>query len=65
MMQVVNGKTYPDAITDYKSFDELRNFLSTGDYKYIRPPRVSEKTIGRNEPCSCGSGLKFKKCCGR
>ena len=21
--------------------------------------------IGRNDPCSCGSGLKFKKCCGR
>ena len=20
-------------------------------------------TIGRNEPCHCGSGLKFKKCC--
>lgn len=20
-------------------------------------------TIGRNEPCPCGSGLKFKKCC--
>lgn len=19
--------------------------------------------IGRNDPCSCGSGLKFKKCC--
>ena len=23
-----------------------------------RPPRV-----GRNDPCPCGSGLKFKKCC--
>ncbi|WP_456273277.1 YecA family protein [Bacillus sp. AK031] len=22
------------------------------------------KTIGRNEPCECGSGKKFKKCCG-
>ncbi|HET6382285.1 MAG TPA: SEC-C metal-binding domain-containing protein [Armatimonadota bacterium] len=21
--------------------------------------------VGRNEPCPCGSGLKFKKCCGR
>jgi len=21
------------------------------------------KKIGRNEPCPCGSGLKFKKCC--
>jgi hypothetical protein len=24
---------------------------------------MSEK-IGRNEPCSCGSGMKYKKCCG-
>jgi len=23
-----------------------------------RPPKV-----GRNEPCPCGSGIKFKKCC--
>lgn len=21
------------------------------------------QTIGRNEPCSCGSGKKYKKCC--
>jgi SEC-C motif-containing protein len=26
-------------------------------------PAVSQK-IGRNEPCPCGSGKKFKKCCG-
>jgi hypothetical protein len=27
---------------------------------YIAPPKV-----GRNEPCPCGSGKKYKKCCGR
>jgi SWIM/SEC-C metal-binding protein len=26
--------------------------------------QVTEKTPGRNDPCSCGSGKKFKKCCG-
>ena len=25
---------------------------------------VSEKTVGRNDPCPCGSGKKYKKCCG-
>lgn len=25
---------------------------------------VFEKTPKRNEPCSCGSGKKYKKCCG-
>jgi len=24
-----------------------------------------KRKIGRNEPCPCGSGLKYKKCCGR
>lgn len=28
-------------------------------------PAVAAGTPGRNEPCSCGSGKKFKKCCGR
>ena len=26
---------------------------------------VGEKKIGRNDPCSCMSGKKYKKCCGR
>ena len=26
---------------------------------------VREKKIGRNDPCPCGSGLKYKKCCGK
>lgn len=25
---------------------------------------VLEKTPNRNDPCSCGSGKKYKKCCG-
>ena len=29
----------------------------------IEPRRVHK--TGRNEPCPCGSGKKFKKCCGR
>lgn len=26
---------------------------------------VKDKKIGRNEPCPCGSGKKYKRCCGR
>lgn len=26
---------------------------------------VKEKKIGRNDPCPCGSGKKYKKCCGK
>jgi hypothetical protein len=28
------------------------------------PPESPARRIGRNEPCPCGSGKKFKKCCG-
>ena len=35
-----------------------------GDGKRIvRKPATAEK-IGRNDPCPCGSGKKYKKCCG-
>ncbi|MFQ5536154.1 MAG: UPF0149 family protein [Gemmatimonadota bacterium] len=27
--------------------------------------RMSSQPVGRNDPCPCGSGKKFKKCCGR
>jgi len=27
--------------------------------------KVSGKKVGRNDPCPCGSGKKYKKCCGR
>ena len=28
-------------------------------------PYVAENKVGRNEPCPCGSGQKYKKCCGK
>lgn len=34
----------------------------------INPKTVSVRKgpkIGRNEKCPCGSGLKFKRCCGK
>lgn len=37
-----------------------------GEWRFVSGgaiPAVSQK-IGRNEPCPCGSGKKFKKCCG-
>ena len=30
-----------------------------------QPVRRSEKKVGRNQPCPCGSGKKYKKCCGK
>ena len=35
--------------------------------RLLNPPKptIAEKKVGRNEPCPCGSGRKFKNCCGR
>ena len=27
--------------------------------------KIAEKKAGRNDPCPCGSGKKYKKCCGK
>ena len=37
---------------------------SFGSSQQLRQPIHSEKKIGRNDPCICGSGKKYKKCCG-
>ena len=36
----------------------------TREYRESKIVRV-EKKVGRNEPCTCGSGKKYKKCCGK
>ncbi|GHT76302.1 protein translocase subunit SecA [Bacteroidia bacterium] len=33
--------------------------------KQITAPIRVDKTVGRNDPCPCGSGKKYKNCCGR
>ena len=31
----------------------------------VKPKPLVSTKIGRNEPCPCGSGAKYKKCCGK
>ena len=33
------------------------------DYQNRKPSVREYKKIGRNDPCPCGSGKKYKKCC--
>ena len=40
--------------------------FSHGDGGSSPPPaQRQEKKVGRNAPCPCGSGKKYKKCCGK
>lgn len=38
--------------------------FETGQIHGAQPVKRLEPKVGRNDPCSCGSGKKFKKCCG-
>jgi preprotein translocase subunit SecA len=38
---------------------------ATAQNQSQRQPIMVEEKTGRNEPCPCGSGKKFKKCCGK
>jgi preprotein translocase subunit SecA len=47
-------------------FNPMRMHYGRGGDGSERPTTVvKERKIGRNEPCVCGSGKKYKKCCGR
>jgi len=39
-------------------------FYVDGEIQKPKPFTRSESKISRNDPCSCGSGKKYKKCCG-
>jgi SEC-C motif-containing protein len=57
--------------TEYEHHENSR-FLKVDGKWYFSEGRIVPKTVvntaptvGRNDPCPCGSGKKFKKCCGR
>ncbi len=47
----------------YRYFEPHRKREAVG-MRERATPRRREPRIGRNEPCYCGSGKKYKKCCG-
>ena len=49
------------------SFEKINGKWIFMDGIVPKPKQVKRETpkIGRNEPCPCGSGKKYKKCCGK
>ncbi len=56
-----------------QAFHEKSEFLRVaGEWYYTRsvrqgpaPLKATHPKVGRNDPCPCGSGKKFKQCCGK
>ena len=57
-VETVGAETLPKAV----DVDSLR---TSGDTKFNPATIRKDKKIGPNDPCPCGSGLKYKKCHGR
>lgn len=52
-----------ESIVFQHEIDHLDGVLMFDRVAKLEP--VKSNKIGRNEPCSCGSGKKYKKCCGK
>jgi hypothetical protein len=51
--------------TSYRRAEQLAALAATGDFDDApRAPYRAPVKVGRNDPCPCGSGKKYKKCCG-
>ena len=73
---VINTKRYKEIFVKDDSYPD--GFVATGTLAIviqhecdhlngilITDRAVGKKKVGRNDPCPCGSGTKYKKCCGR
>ena len=56
------NKIYSSTTVLYKSkaFSQTLGIIEETEEK----PEIDTTNVGRNDPCPCGSGKKFKKCCG-
>ncbi len=55
----------PQNIADLQQPKEQELVFSSGDEPAKKNPvKRTQKKVGRNAPCPCGSGKKYKKCCG-
>ena len=55
----------PQNIADLQKPKEQKLVFSSGDESVKKNPvKRTQKKVGRNAPCTCGSGKKYKKCCG-
>jgi preprotein translocase subunit SecA len=60
---------HPDEVEKIEEEQQQRSkklvFNLSGDEEHHQEPAKSQKAAGRNDVCPCGSGKKYKKCCGK
>ena len=65
--EIVNNWYKWDEGAEEETFEEIRNWMGNDltETEAENSPVRKQPKIGRNEPCPCGSGKKYKKCCGK
>jgi uncharacterized protein YecA (UPF0149 family) len=63
LIDIYDAMGKPDKAKEYRKI--LKEHIDWPDIVFDdKPAPVRVVKIGRNEPCPCGSGKKYKKCCG-
>lgn len=60
-MDVRTGRIVPESAVDDMDEAEREYFRKMKIWPTPKQQRLGR--VGRNDPCPCGSGKKFKKCC--
>ena len=62
----VNLKRYTHQDIHEEELEQLKKYGELIAHRRFEKHRMQHKSkIGRNQLCPCGSGKKYKKCCGR
>ena len=55
----------PDEVEEFAPAEDVPlSYSGGGDGSAPEPAKRKAAKVGRNDPCPCGSGKKYKKCCG-
>ncbi len=54
-----------DRLERRRKIEQERMVIGRGESEEKKKPVRREKKVGRNQLCPCGSGKKYKKCCGK
>lgn len=67
-LQNDSGEDYyddDDELLQLAAEQEMRaRFVRNAEIQDLISSALPPESVGRNQPCPCGSGMKFKKCCG-
>ena len=61
---VLQTRIRKEAPMERKQAAKITSTSGSDDGTVKKEPKKSDKKPGRNDPCPCGSGKKYKKCCG-